>query len=82
MSRDILQSTEDSITSGLQAAQAKLGCRLEKHNDLAAESEALTAISELGYKRARLAMRLKTAQEEFNKTKNQKKNLILQIKPK
>jgi len=40
-----LKSTEDSITSGIQAAQAKLAAAREA-NDLAAESEALTAISE------------------------------------
>ena len=42
-----LKSTEDSITSGIQAAQAKLAAAREA-NDLAAEAEALTAISELG----------------------------------
>ena len=60
-----LQSTEDSITSGLQAAQAKLA-KAREAQDLAAESEALTAISELGYKKARLA-ETKTAQEEYKK---------------
>ena len=60
-----LKSTEDSITSGLQAAQAKLAAAREA-NDLAAESEALTAISELGYKKAKLA-ETKVAQEEFKK---------------
>ena len=60
-----LQSTEDSITSGLQAAQAKLAAAREAQ-DLAAESEALTAISELGYKKAKLA-ETKVAQEEFKK---------------
>ena len=48
-----LQSTEDSITSGIQAAQAKLAAAREA-NDLSAEAEALTAISELGYKKAKL----------------------------
>jgi len=62
-----LQSTEDSITSGLQAAQAKLAAAREA-NDLAAESEALTAISELGYKKARLA-ETKNAREEQVKNK-------------
>ena len=62
-----LQSTEDSITSGLQAAQAKLAAAREA-NDLAAESEALTAISELGYKKAKLA-ETKVAQEEYKKQK-------------
>ena len=65
-----LQSTEDSITSGLQAAQAKLAAAREA-NDLAAESEALTAISELGYKRAKLA-ETKVAQEEFKKQQEAK----------
>jgi hypothetical protein len=59
-----LKSTEDSISSGLQAAQAKLAAAREA-NDLKAESEALTIISELGYKRARL-QETKLAQEEYN----------------
>ena len=62
-----LQSTEDSITSGIQAAQAKLAAAREAQ-DLTAEAEALTAISELGYKKAKLA-ETKVAQEEFNKNK-------------
>ena len=62
-----LQSTEDSIVSGVQAAQAKLAAAREA-NDLTAEAEALTAISELGYKKAKLA-ETKVAQEEFNKNK-------------
>jgi len=62
-----LQSTEDSIVSGLQAAQAKLAAAREAQ-DLAAESEALTAISELGYKKAKLA-ETKVAQEEYKKQK-------------
>ena len=60
-----LKSTEDSIVSGVQAAQAKLAAAREA-NDLAAEAEALTAISELGYKRAKLE-ETKVAQEEYNK---------------
>ena len=62
-----LKSTEDSITSGIEAAQAKLAAAREA-NDLAAESEALTAISELGYKKAKLA-ETKIAQEELAKQK-------------
>jgi hypothetical protein len=62
-----LKSTEDSITSGIQAAQAKLAAAREA-NDLQAESEALTAISELGYKKAKLE-ETKVAQEEFNARK-------------
>jgi hypothetical protein len=60
-----LKSTEDSITAGLQAAKAQLAAARESQ-DLAAESEALTLISELGYKRARFA-EAKEAQAEYNK---------------
>jgi hypothetical protein len=58
-----MKSTEDSIVSGLQAAQAKIAAAREA-NDLGAEAEALTAISELGYKKAKLE-ETKIAQEEF-----------------
>jgi hypothetical protein len=47
-----MKSTEDSITSGLQAAQAKLAAAREV-GDITAEVEAQTAISELAYKKAR-----------------------------
>jgi hypothetical protein len=63
-----LKSTEDSITSGIQAAQAKLAAAREA-NDLKAEADALTAISELGYKKAKLE-ETKVAQEEFNAKKS------------
>jgi GH15 family glucan-1,4-alpha-glucosidase len=63
-----LKSTEDSITSGMQAAQAKLAAAREA-NDLQAEAEALTAISEYGYKKAKLE-ETKVAQEEFNSKKS------------
>ena len=63
-----LKSTEDSIVSGMQAAQAKLAAAREA-NDLKAEAEALTAISELGYKKAKLE-ETKVAQEEFNSKKS------------
>ena len=66
-----LQSTEDSIVSGVQAAQAKLAAAREA-NDLKAEAEALTAISELGYKKAKLE-ETKLAQAEYEKTKKEKK---------
>jgi hypothetical protein len=65
-----LQSTEDSITSGVQAAQAKLAAAREA-NDLKAEAEALTAISELGYKKAKLE-ETKIAQEEYKKQQEDK----------
>ena len=62
-----LQSTEDSIVSGIQAAQAKLAAAREAQ-DLTAEAEALAAISELGYKKAKLE-ETKVAQEEYKKQK-------------
>jgi len=74
-----LQSTEDSITSGLQAAQAKLAAAREA-NDLGAEAEALTAISELGYKKAKLT-ETKVAQEEFNNKKKQQPEVKLDQTP-
>ena len=75
-----LQSTEDSITSGIQAAQAKLAAAREA-NDLTAEAEALTAISELGYKKAKLE-ETKVAQEEFKKNKKEQPELKLDQKTK
>ena len=74
-----LQSTEDSITSGVQAAQAKLAAAREA-NDLTAEAEALTAISELGYKKAKLE-ETKMAQEEFKKNKKAEPELKLDQTP-
>jgi GH15 family glucan-1,4-alpha-glucosidase len=52
----------------MQAAQAKLAAAREA-NDLQAEAEALTAISEYGYKKAKLE-ETKVAQEEFNSKKS------------
>ena len=75
-----LQSTEDSITSGIQAAQAKLAAAREA-NDLTAEAEALTAISELGYRKAKLE-ETKVAQEEFKKNKKEEPELKLDQKTK
>jgi len=75
-----LQSTEDSIVSGMQAAQAKLAAAREAQ-DLKAEAEALTAISELGYKKAKLE-ETKVAQEEFNKNKKAEPELKLEQKTK
>ena len=65
-----LQSTEDSIVSGIQAAQAKLAAAREAQ-DLSAEAEALTAISELGYKKAKLE-ETKVAQAEYKKQQEEK----------
>jgi hypothetical protein len=68
---DFVAVTEESITSGVAAAQAKLAAAREA-NDLKAEAEALTAISELGYKKAKLA-ETKVAQEAFEKQQSEKK---------
>ena len=51
---DFVAVTEEGIKSGIEAAQAKLAAAREA-NDLKAEAEALSAISELGYKKAKLA---------------------------
>ena len=68
---DFVAVTEESITSGVAAAQAKLAAAREA-NDLTAEAEALAAISELGYKKAKLA-ETKIAQEAFEKQQSDKK---------
>ena len=64
---DFVAVTEESINSGVAAAQAKLAAAREA-NDLKAESEALASISELGYKKAKLE-ETKLAQAEFEKNK-------------
>ncbi len=81
MNQGYLKSTEDSIVSGMQAAQAKLAAAREA-NDLQAEAEALTAISEYGYKKAKLE-ETKVAQEEFNarKAKEVKPEINLNRQP-
>ena len=63
----VLKTTEESIKSGMEAAKAKLAAAREA-NDLGAETEAMSAISELGYKQAKF-LEAKNAQEEFNKNK-------------
>ena len=68
---DFVAVTEESITSGVAAAQAKLAAAREA-NDLKSEAEALTAISELGYKKAKLA-ETKVSQEAFEKQQSEKK---------
>ena len=65
---EFFKNAEDSVTNGLVAAQAKLAAAREA-NDLQAEADALTAISELGYKKAKLE-ETKAAQEEFNSSKS------------
>jgi hypothetical protein len=67
---DFVAVTEQSITSGVAAAQAKLAAAREA-NDLKAEAEALAAISELGYKKAKLE-ETKVAQEAFEKQQKEK----------
>ena len=66
---EFFKNAEDSITNGLAAAQAKLAAAREA-NDLIAESEALTTISELGYKRAKFE-ETKVAQEEYNQQREE-----------
>jgi hypothetical protein len=66
---EFFKNAEDSINNGLAAAQAKLSAAREA-NDLTAEAEALTAISELGYKRAKFN-ETKVAQEEWNQQQEQ-----------
>ena len=68
---DFVAVTEESINSGVAAAQAKLAAAREA-NDLKAESEALASISEFGYKRAKLE-ETKVAQAEFEKQQSEKK---------
>ena len=68
---EFFKNAEDSITNGLAAAQAKLAAAREA-NDLTAEAEALTAISELGYKRAKFN-ETKVAQEEYNQQRKEVK---------
>jgi len=68
---DFVAVTEEGIKSGIEAAQAKLAAAREA-NDLKAEAEALSAISEYGYKKAKLA-ETKIAQEAFEKQKADKK---------
>ena len=68
---DFVAVTEESINSGVAAAQAKLAAAREA-NDLKAESEALASISEFGYKRAKLE-ETKVAQAAFEKQQSEKK---------
>ena len=67
---DFVAVTEESINSGVAAAQAKLAAAREA-NDLKAESEALASISEFGYKKAKLE-ETKLAQAQFEKQQKEK----------
>jgi hypothetical protein len=64
---NFLSVTEQSIESGIEAAKAKLAAAREA-NDLGAEAEAMAAISEFGYKKAKLT-ETKAAQEAYEKQK-------------
>ena len=66
-----LSISEERITSGIEAAKAKLAAAREAQ-DLGAETDALAAISELGVKKAQLN-ETKAAQEEYNKKQSTKK---------
>ena len=66
-----LSVSEERITSGIEAAKAKLAAAREA-NDLGAEADALANISELGVKKAQLS-ETKAAQEEYNKQQAMKK---------
>jgi len=68
---NFLSVTEQSIESGIEAAKAKLAAAREAQ-DLGAETDAMAAISELGYKKAKLT-ETKAAQEAFDKQQSEKK---------
>ena len=70
---NFLSVTEESITSGVEAAKAKLAAAREA-NDLGAEAEAMASISELGVKRARLE-EAKLARENLEKQPKPEVNL-------
>ena len=65
MEPNFLSVSEESITSGVEAAKAKLAAAREA-NDLGAEADAMAAISELGVKKARLE-EAKLARENLEK---------------
>ena len=60
---EFFKNAEESVINGIQAAKAKLAAAREA-GDINAEVEAQTAISELGYKKAKL-VETRAAQEEF-----------------
>jgi len=67
MEPSLLKTTEDSITSGLESAKAKLAAAREA-GDINAEVEAQSLISEYAYKRARFT-EAKAEQELYAKKK-------------
>jgi len=66
-----LSVSEERITSGLEAAKAKLAAAREA-NDLGAEATAMAEISELGVRRTQLTD-AKAAQEEYKKQQSIRK---------
>jgi len=70
---NFLSVTEESITSGVEAAKAKLAAAREA-NDLGAEAEAMASISELGVKKAKLE-EAKLARENLEKQPKPEVNL-------
>ena len=68
---NFLKTSEESITSGVEAAKAKLAAAREAQ-DLGAEATAMAKISELGYKQAKLN-ETKEAQAAFEKQQAEKK---------
>jgi len=68
---NFLSVTEQSIESGIEAAKAKLAAAREA-NDLGAEADAMAAISEFGYKKAKLT-ETKAAQEAYEKQQAERK---------
>ena len=73
MEPNFLSVSEESITSGVEAAKAKLAAAREA-NDLGAEAEAMASISELGVKKARLE-EAKLARENLEKQPKPEVNL-------
>jgi hypothetical protein len=68
---NFLSVTEESITTGIEAAKAQLAAAREAQ-DLGAEATAMAKISELGYKQAKLT-ETKEAQAAFEKQQADKK---------
>ena len=76
----LLTATEQGINSGLEAAKAKLAAAREA-GDLQAEIDAQTAISELGYRKAKF-LETKEAQENLVKQETKQPSLHEAIAPK
>ena len=69
-----LTVSDERITAGIESAKAKLAAAREA-NDIGAETTALSEISELGYKKARLE-ETKIAQEEHNKKREERSSEV------